>query len=271
MVRTEDSQNPACNRPWIWLNVTVRTEDLNSGPQTHGAAFATTHWSVVLAAGQQDTSQASAALEQLCRNYWYPIYAYVRRRGYSVEDAEDLTQAFFEHLVHKDLLNSVAPEQGRFRSFLLVCLKHFLVDEWRKAHRLIRGGSRPPLAFQSQAAEDCYRLEPMDVMDAESLYERRWAITVLQRVLDRLREQWIAAGKQRLFEELADCLLGEKCAETHAQRAMELGLTEGAVKMDIVRMREQYRELVREEIAHTVADPREIDDEMRHLFAVISR
>jgi len=171
----------------------------------------------------------------------------------------------------KDFLRGVGPEKGKFRSFLLACLKHFLADEWKKAHRAIRGGNLPPVALESQAAEGRYRLEPAEPMDAESLYERRWALTLLEQVLARLREQWSAAGKQNLFNELESELLGEDRAGTYSQIAAKLGLSEGAVKMAVHRLREQYRELFRQEIAHTVTEPHEIEEEMRHLFAVISR
>ncbi len=233
--------------------------------------FTTTHWSVVLAAAGGDSAQAVSALEALCRAYWYPLYAYVRRRGYSPEDAEDLTQAFFEHLLNRDFLRHVAPGKGLFRSFLLACLKHFLADEWKKAHRAIRGGNLPHLAWESRSAEDRYRLEPVDRMDAESLYERRWAMTLLERVLGRLRDHSVGAGKAQLFEALEGFLLGEERGPTYAQTAARLGLTEGAVKAAVHRLREHYRHLFREEIAQTVADAREIEEEMRHLFAVISR
>jgi DNA-directed RNA polymerase specialized sigma24 family protein len=233
--------------------------------------FTTTHWSVVLAAGQQEVPQAADALETLCRTYWYPLYAYVRGRGYSPEDAQDLTQALFAHLLSQDFLRNVTPGKGLFRSFLLACLKHFLADEWKKAHRAIRGGHQPHLALESQSAEDRYRLEPVDRMDAESLYERRWALTLLENVLKRLREQSVAAGKAKTFDALQGFLLGEEGVETYALTAAKLGLTEGAVKVAIHRLREHYRELFREEIAQTVADPKQIEDEMRHLFEVISR
>jgi len=225
----------------------------------------------VLAAGREESPQAAEALEKLCRTYWYPLYVYVRRRGYSPEDAQDLTQAFFAHLLSKDFLSGVGPEKGKFRSFLLACLKHFLADEWKKAHRAIRGGNQPPLALESQGAEGRYRLEPSKSMNAECLYERRWALTLLERVLARLREEWTAAGKQNLFNELECELLGEDRADTYAQIAVRLGLSEGAVKMAVHRLREHYRELFREEIAQTVAEPQEIEEEMRHLFAVITR
>ena len=235
------------------------------------SVFATTHWSVVLAAADSHSPQANEALEELCRTYWYPLYAFVRRQGHSPEDAQDLTQAFFAHLLSQDFLRNVAPEKGLFRSFLLACLKHFLADEWKKAHRTIRGGDQPHLALDSQSAEDRYRLEPVDRMDAESLYERRWALTLLERVLARLREQSTATGKEKTFDALQGFLLGEEGVETYAQTAAKLGLTEGAVKVAVHRLREGYRGLFRKEIARTVADPKEIEEEMRHLFAVISR
>jgi RNA polymerase sigma-70 factor (ECF subfamily) len=233
--------------------------------------FPTTHWSVVLAAADEESPQATQALEQLCRTYWYPLYVYVRRRGHSPEDAQDLTQGFFAHLLSRDFLRGVGPKKGQFRSFLLACLKHYLADEWKKAHRTIRGGHQPHFALESQSAEDRYRLEPVDRMDAESLYERRWAVTLMERVLQRLREQSVAAGKSNAFDALQGFLLGDEDVETYAQTAAKLGLTEGAVKVAVHRLRERYRELFREEIAQTVSEPKQIEEEMRYLFEVISR
>ena len=234
------------------------------------ATFATTHWSVVLAAGQSTDAQASEALEQLCRTYWYPLYAYVRREGSSAADAQDLTQEFFARLLEKHYLAQAAPQKGKFRSFLLAALRHFLSDQRDRARAVKRGGGADCLSLDAQSAEERYRTEPVDRMDAEKIYERRWAMTLLEQALARLRDENVAAGKTELFERLRDFVAGESdvsCGEAAAQ----LALTESAVKSALHRLRQRYRELVREEIAHTVADPAEIDTELRHLIAVMSQ
>jgi RNA polymerase sigma-70 factor (ECF subfamily) len=161
------------------------------------ADFATTHWSVVLTAGERESPEAAAALEALCRAYWYPLYAFVRRQGHRPEDAQDLTQAFFAHLLRKDFLGGVGPEKGRFRSFLLACLKHFLTDEWEKARTARRGGPRPEHALDLQQAEERYRVEARVDASPERVFERRWAVVLLDRVLDRLRQEAVTAGRCR--------------------------------------------------------------------------
>jgi DNA-directed RNA polymerase specialized sigma24 family protein len=164
--------------------------------------FATTHWSVVLAAAKQEEPEAAEALERLCSAYWYPLYAFVRRRGFRHEEAQDLTQAFFAHLLRKDFLDGVGPEKGRFRSFLLACLKHFLVDEWEKARTAKRGGGRPALPLDMEKAEERYQLEARVEADPESLFERRWALDLLERALARLRHEAAYSGRRALFDEL---------------------------------------------------------------------
>ena len=233
--------------------------------------FATTHWSVVLAAGRSDSPQAAEALERLCRAYWYPLYAFVRRQGHNAQDAEDLTQAFFAHLLRKDFLSGVGREKGRFRSFLLACLKHFLADEWEKAHAAKRGGAAPERLLDLEQAEERYQLEAHVEANAETLYERRWALDLLDHVLDRLRHEAVASGKIAVFDQLQCCLLGERPTETYAQLGARLGMSETAVKVTVHRLRQRYRALLREEIAHTVTRPDEIDEEMRYLFEVVSR
>jgi RNA polymerase sigma factor (sigma-70 family) len=234
------------------------------------AIFATTHWSVVLAAGQSTDAQATEALEQLCRAYWYPLYAYVRREGSSAVDAQDLTQEFFARLLEKNYLAQVAPQKGKFRSFLLAALRHFLADQRDRARAVKRGGGADCLSLDAQSAEERYRLEPVDRMDAEKIFERRWAMTLLRQALIRLRDENIASGKTEMFERLKDFVAGESdisCGEA----ATQLGLTESAVKSAVHRLRQRYRELVREEVAHTVDDPAEIDAELRHLIGVVSQ
>jgi RNA polymerase sigma factor (sigma-70 family) len=235
------------------------------------ATFATTHWSVVLAAKEEDTPHAAEALEKLCRTYWYPLYAFVRRLGRSPEDAQDLTQGFFAHLLHKDFLRGVGPEKGRFRSFLLACLKHFLTDEREKARTVKRGGNCPEIPLNLDGAEERYQLEACVKADAESLYERRWAVDLLDRVLDRLRLEAVASGREVVFDQLQGCLLGERPTETYAQLGARLDLSEAAVKVSVHRLRQRYRELLHEEIAHTVTRPDDIEEELRYLFEVVSR
>jgi RNA polymerase sigma-70 factor (ECF subfamily) len=233
--------------------------------------FATTHWSVVLAAAEQETPAAAAALERLCSTYWYPQYAYIRRQGYDVADAQDLTQSFFAHILSRAFLKRASRDKGKFRSFILGSLKFFLVDELAKLQAKKRGGGRTMVFLDANSAEARYRLEPVDLMDPEKLFERRWAITLLDRVLERLEAEFVEAGKSRVFERLREFLLGDRGAATYAAVAAALGMTEGAVKVAVHRLRQRYRELFREEIAQTVGDPAEIEDEMRHVFAVISR
>ncbi len=248
----------------------MRTEESSSGPGAHGGIFATTHWSVVLAAGQHESPQAAEALEKLCRTYWYPLYAYVRRSGHSPEDAQDLTQEFFARLLARDSFAHVGPQKGKFRSFLLTALRHFLSDQWRQARAVKRGGGAEVLSLDALEAEERYRLEPVERMDAEKIYERRWALTLLEQALQRLREESAAAGKTKLFEALESLVAGESdisCGEV----AVKLGLTDSAVKSSLHRLRERYRALVREEIAHTVAEPAEVEAEVRYLITVVSQ
>ena len=170
-------------------------------------------------------------MEKLCRTYWYPLYAFVRRQGRSPEDAQDLTQGFFAHLFRKDFLSGVGPEKGRFRSFLLACLKHFLADEWEKARTAKRGGDCPEIPLDLEQAEERYRLEARVEANAESLYERRWALDLLDHVLDRLRHEAVASGREAVFDQLQGCLLGERPTETYAQLGARLGMSETAVKV----------------------------------------
>jgi RNA polymerase sigma-70 factor (ECF subfamily) len=232
--------------------------------------FATTHWSVVLAAGQAASPAAAAALEQLCRTYWYPLYAFVRRKGHSPHDAQDLTQAFFARLLEKNYVAQADRERGRFRTYLLAALTHFLADDWDKARRLKRGGGREIISFDAASAEERYRLEPIDQLDAAKLYERRWVTTLFEQVLARLEQEFRDSGKGGLFDSLKSSLIAEDSGLSYAQLGTQLGLTEDAVKQSVHRMRRRYRELFREEIAQTVAGPGEVEDELKHVFAVLS-
>jgi len=211
------------------------------------------------------------ALEGLCRAYWYPLYAFVRRQGRSPEDAQDLTQAFFAHLLRKEFLDGVGPEKGRFRSFLLACLEHFLTDEWEKSRTAKRRANCPEHRLDLEQAEERYRVEAPVEATPERLFERRWALDLLDRVLDRLRQGELAAGRGAVFGELQGCLLGERPAETYAQLGTRLGMSETAVKVAVHRLRQRYRELLRDEIAHTVTRAEEVEDELRYLFEIVGR
>jgi RNA polymerase sigma-70 factor (ECF subfamily) len=225
---------------------------------------------VVLSARDKQSPQSDQALEDLCRTYWCPLYAYVRRQGRSPHDAEDLTQGFFARLLQKDYLRSVAREKGRFRTFLLVALKRFLADEWDHARAQKRGGGTGCISLEAEAAERRYRFEPVEPLTPERVYERHWALTLLDVTLARVRREFDAAGKAEEFERLKVFLTSARGAAPYAKVASELGLSEGALRVAVHRLRRRFRDLFREEIAHTVADPAEIEEEVRHLMAVLS-
>ena len=235
------------------------------------AAFVTTHWSVVLSAGEGDSPDADQALARLCRIYWHPLYAYVRRQGHNPDEAQDLTQEFFARLLAKNYLRSLDRRKGKFRSFLLAAMEHFLAKEWRDANRLKRGGGKTILSLDDQDAESRYRIEVAETMTAERIYERRWAFTLLEQALHGLREELKQAGKAALFEALQGFLSGEKPDHTYSEVGARLNMTEGAVKVAVHRLRKRYGELLRLEIANTVSSPDEIDGELRYLLAVVSR
>ncbi len=229
--------------------------------------FVTTHWGVVLTAGQSDPGEASAALEQLCRTYWYPLYAYIRRRGYSPEDAQDLTQGFFAQFLESGALNTVSPAKGRFRSYLLACCNHFLANARKQGRTLKRGGGFRLLGMDEAAAECRYQIEPATDLTPEKLFERRWALTLLDQALVRLREEWRVDGRAALFQSLRVFLSDVKGATSYAESARQTGLSEAAARQAVHRLRLRYRELLREEIARTVGSSSEIEDEIRHLYA----
>jgi RNA polymerase sigma-70 factor (ECF subfamily) len=235
----------------------------------HRQVFVTTHWSVVLTAGRTDTTRARAALENLCQTYWPPLYAYVRRRGYSSEDAQDLTQAFFARLLERNAVGTVAPEKGRFRSFLLASLNHFLSDEWDKARAQKRGGGKV-ISFDLQSAETQLGEIPVERSTPEKAFEHRWAITLLEQVYQRLGGEYRAQGKGALFDVLRATLAGASDAAPYAELAKQLGLSEGAVKVAVHRLRQRYRALLRETIADTVSTPEEVEDELRYLFRTLA-
>ena len=240
--------------------------DVGSG----AAQFTTTHWSVVLAAGHDDRRQSTAALESLCRTYWYPLYAYVRRSGRQPADAQDLTQEFFARLLEKDYLRAVDRRKGKFRSFLLAALEHFLANEWRRANAQKRGGQFRFISLDDTSVEDQYRLAPASHHSPEQFFEQQWAITLLEQAVTKLRDEFKASGKEALFKEIKIFLTGEKRAVSHSELAERMNTTEAALKMSVSRMRQRYGELLRLEIANTVASPAEIDEELRALFAALS-
>ncbi len=233
------------------------------------ARFATTHWSLVVAAQDRAGPQARQALAALCSTYWYPLYAYIRRHGHSVEQAQDLTQEFFARLLEKDFLAVVDREKGKFRSFLLAACKHFLANEGDRARAQKRGGGRSFVSIDRDLAESLYGREPAHHLTPEKLFERRWALTLLEQVLTRLRQEFVAKGKRQLFDRLRGFLQGDRAKSSYGRVATELGMTDGAVKMAVHRLRQRYRELLREEITRTVDDPDRIDDEIRQLFAAL--
>lgn len=230
--------------------------------------FATTHWSVVLAAqGQSD--KGVAALEKLCCTYWYPLYAYLRRRGYGQHDAQDSTQGFFAHLIERQSLLRVAKEKGRFRSFLLASLNYFIANERDRATARKRGSGHAPISLDTCDAEERYRLEPVDDQTPEKVFERRWAMILLDRVLARLAQEFTETGKRDLFERLQPFLVEGTGEKTYAEAGREAGMSEEALKKAVQRMRRRYYQLFREEIAQTVATPGEVEDELRYLCAVL--
>ncbi len=219
-----------------------------------------------MAAGRQPSPQADAALDTLCRTYWYPLYAYVRRRGCSREDAEDLTQGFFAKLLARNDLAALSSEKGKFRAFLLAAMKHFLANEWDRARTLKRGGGVAPLSLDWQDAETRYRFEPVDDLTPDKLFDRAWGVTLLERVIARLRDEQAAAGHAQSFACLKPFLVLGTGVIPYAEAAAQLGLTEGAVRVATHRLRRRYRELLRDEIGQTLADPSGLDDELRSLF-----
>jgi RNA polymerase sigma-70 factor (ECF subfamily) len=251
---------------------TAQAKDTTGPEEATGrqSVFATTHWSVVLTAGRTDTTRAQNALARLCSTYWYPLYAYVRRRGYSAHDAQDLTQAFFAQLLERQSFAHADPNRGRFRSFLLGIMNHFLANEWTRAHAQKRGGGATFLPLQLETAETRYGHEPADNTTPEQNYERRWAMALLEEVLRRLAEEYKQEGRAELFAELNPCLVGERTAQPYSELAARLGVSEGTVKSAVHRMRQRYRQLLRDEIANTVAEPGEVEEEFRHLFTVLA-
>jgi DNA-directed RNA polymerase specialized sigma24 family protein len=238
-------------------------------PRAGQGPFTMTHWSVVAQAAG-DSQQARAALETLCVKYWYPIYAYIRRRGSNHHQAEDLTQAFFAHLLGKELIGKADRNKGKFRTFLLATLSHFLTNDWDKQVAMKRGGGRQIVSLDETETDGRYREEPSTDLTPEKIFERHWALSLLAQALARLKQEHIEAGNAGLFAKLEPGLTGAPAADWFSQCARDLTMSENALRVALHRMRRRFGQLVREEIAHTAANEADANDEMRHLFAVLS-
>ena len=233
--------------------------------------FATTHWSVVLAAKQGDSAHGGPALETLCQTYWPPLYAYIRREGYGVQDAQDLTQAFFSVFLEKNYLSHLHDQRGKFRSFLLTFLKHFLSHERDRVNTLKRGGGQIGISLDACEAEERDALGPVDGLSADQIYDRRWARAVMDEAAGRLREEYVKRGKAELFEQLKNLQPGEHSGRSYSEIGATLGLTEQAVKNAVHSFRRRYGKLVREEIAQTVDGPGAVEAEVRDLMQIFAR
>jgi len=254
MARSDDNSSAA---------ESVRRKESQSG------AFATTQWSVVLEAARGDVTRSAAALEQLCQRYWYPIYAFIRRRGSGRPEAEDLTQAFFEHLLDKETLKKVDPRKGKFRTFLLASLTHFLVNDWDKRQTWKRGG-RLKIISLDEAAEELFGREAAEPASPEKLFDRRWAALLVANVLAQLKLEYSGEKKAPVFARLEPALTGELPPGWHAASARALDMSEGAVRVALHRLRRRFGELLRCEISQTVTNPAEVDEELRQLFSAMS-
>jgi DNA-directed RNA polymerase specialized sigma24 family protein len=259
---------PVASRLAVAKNyLSVVAERGNQQPSSdRSPVFRTTHWSVV---SQATDGDSSAALERLCRTYWYPLYVFVRREGYNEQDAQDLTQGFFELFLAKRYLKEVNRDKGRFRSFLLASLKHYLANEWKKANRQKRGGLVETISFDAADAEERYQLEPAEESSAELIYDRRWARAVLDSVMVKLREEFGQTGKLDRFEPLSCFLFQEPRPGEYPELATQWKVTESGVRSSVQRIRQRYAALFREQIAHTVSDPRDVDGEIAHLLAAL--
>lgn len=232
--------------------------------------FTTTRWTLVMAASRDSTPTSREALAELCERYWPPLYSYARRHGYSVDQAQDLTQAFFARFLEKRDVQAADPQRGRFRSFLLTSFKHFVANEHDRERAQKRGGGQVPIALEVETAEARYAAEPPDKLTPEALFERQWALDVIDRGLAKVRADYVKAGKEAMFERLKGFLIGEKEQGGYADVARTLGTTEGAIKVTVHRLRRRFRDVLRAEIMATVSDDSEIDDEIRYLIAVLT-
>jgi len=240
-------------------------------PGRHREAFATTRWSVVMHAGKRGSPDAGQALEFLCATYWPPLYAYARRRAGNLHEAQDMTQEFFAALLEKNYMAAAAPQRGRFRSYLLTAFKHFLAKQWRRAKARKRGGGRPHVRLNFANLDAQWGIEPATTLTPEQIYDRQWAIALLERVLGRLRQEYADAGRGNQFDALRSHLVGAQAEGSFAELAPLLGVTAAAAKKAASRLRARYRQLLREEIAETVAAPGEIEDEIRSLFQILKQ
>ncbi len=247
----------------------MSTDQFSMSPAPEKRQFASTRWSVVLAAGDLERDEPRIAITQLCETYWYPLYAYVRRRVDNVHEAQDLTQAFFSHLLEKQVIARADPNRGRFRAFLITALKNFLANEWKKARAEKRGGGKAELSLDFDSGESRYQIEPAHELTPEKLYERRWVLTLLDQVLESLRIELVEDGKAEHFEQFKGAITGEATPAEYQQAAETLEITSAAAKQAAYRLRKRYRQLFREEVARTVADESEVDDEIGRLLAVL--
>ena len=232
--------------------------------------FATTRWSLVLAAGQQTNTRSAEALAILCEMYWYPVYAFIRRQGHRAEEGADLTQEFFARVLEKNYFHDADPARGRFRSFLCASIRHFLSNERDRVRALKRGGNQPPISLDVEIAEGRYQLEPRDDLTPEKLFDRRWALTLLERVFARLREEHASAGKAELFDHFKGFLTDDSAPVPYADVARALGMTEGAIRVAVHRLRRHFRDTLVQEIAETVSNPADIDAEIEYLLKAVS-
>jgi RNA polymerase sigma-70 factor (ECF subfamily) len=246
------------------------SENLTPSAREPRDVFATTRWTVVLAAGRKSSPDSDRALAELCHTYWYPLYAYVRRQGHTREDAEDLVQAFFARFLEKNYLEGLDAERGKFRAFLLASLKHFLANEWDKANRQKRGGGAQHLSLDWHTADERFHLDPPDPSSPDLAFDREWALALLERVITRLLDECAAAGKAQLFEQARGYLMVGESAIPYPRAAEELQMDEGAVRVAVHRFRKRYRELLRDEIAQTLSDPAQVAEELRSLQAALA-
>jgi RNA polymerase sigma-70 factor (ECF subfamily) len=242
----------------------------SSAPEVREPVFVTTHWSVVLAAGRNETTRSRDALARLCQTYWYPLYANVRRRGYSAHDSQDLTQEFFARVLEKQSIASADPQRGRFRSFILTAMNNFLAQEWEKSRAIKRGGGSEMFSLDLARAEERYDLEPCTSETPGRDFDKKWAVALLESVLAQLEAEYKREEKGDLFDALKQTLTGSRESQPYVELAKTLSMNEGAVKVSVHRLRKRYRELLQSEIANTVSSPEEIKEEMRHLFSALT-
>jgi RNA polymerase sigma-70 factor (ECF subfamily) len=259
---------------WTVLNVAQMPLSERVNPESGkepAMQFHTTHWSVVLAAGEEGSEQAGAALSRLCQTYWFPVYTFIRKRGHSPEQAQDFTQEFFAVFLEKNYVAKAARDRGRFRAFLMSSVENFLYNQHDRAQAQKRGGGQIFISLDWVSAEERYKIEPVEEADPVRAYEQEWAATLLDLVLNRLRNEFGAEGRVGLFDDLQAHLWGEAETIPYPQLAEKFGLSAGNVKTIAHRLRERYRELLREEISQTVAKPGEVDDEIRYLMRIVGQ